>query len=85
MDVDTHRARDLEEARARYRWDHDTMPPFGLLSTGVTDPGGILDMASILEGFTRGLPAQERADAEWVADKAAKGVGKKKGRTRKKK
>jgi arachidonate 15-lipoxygenase len=65
------RAEELAERRARYPWDHDYMPPYGLLAMPGVTRTGILNMADFLVGSFAELPVEEQPSMAWLLEKVS--------------
>ena len=50
-------------------WDHEYMPPYGLLAMPEVTRTGILNMVDFLLGSFSGLPVEEQPSVEWFLEK----------------
>ncbi|MCH9685131.1 MAG: hypothetical protein K0V04_27080 [Deltaproteobacteria bacterium] len=63
------RATELEQRRARYRWDHEYLAPFPFLHVPYVSDTGVLAIYDVLAGSFAGLPEEERPTSEWLIRK----------------
>jgi len=68
-DSSTSRASELDQRRARYRWDHEYLAPFPFLHIPYVNETGVLAIYDILAGSFAALPEEERPSGDWLIRK----------------